>query len=394
MKKYIALSFFGALAYAVGQWGVIAILARAGSPADMGGYIVALAITAPTYLFFSLNLKQYQASCSESDIKFSEFMKIRKIGVALASLLSVIVGLFYGLDVMVIVVLVSLIRLFEFKGEIFLGMAQREQNFKFIFLSKLIRSLVLLLPFCTVYLIFGNMLIALLGSAIMSASVYVFIEKKYKIREFTPSNSRINLDTFKVVISVLPLGLSSTFDSLIANFPRLFLAKVYSIEDAGVYAALAYFIVPIGMVASAIGQPLIPKLAQGNKNQDEVSRLVKDAFFYLLLFVVPYVGAVLISPEKILQTLYGIGGEGKVTALRILMVGGVMWAIAGILSCILIGKAMYRAQLLTTIIGLLASIVIATIYMPGQSLSFGAVVFCVGMFSRLLASFLILTFTK
>jgi len=73
--------------YAGCQWLVLIVLAKLGSPAMVGQFALALAVTAPVMLFFSLQLREVQATDAARAYSFREYLGLRAISTCLGLLI-------------------------------------------------------------------------------------------------------------------------------------------------------------------------------------------------------------------------------------------------------------------------------------------------------------------
>src|SRR5262245_46162031 len=82
--------------YALCQWGVLGMFARLGTPAVVGQFVLAMAVTAPIMAFFMLQFRMVQASDVRREYKFGHYLAVRLM--ALASAVVVILGVSACLD--------------------------------------------------------------------------------------------------------------------------------------------------------------------------------------------------------------------------------------------------------------------------------------------------------
>src|SRR5258708_4783177 len=74
--------------YAACQWGMLSVLAKAGSPAVVGQFALGLAIAPPGFMFTNLQLRAVQASDVRSEFQFADYFTLRVLA-SLFGLLSV-----------------------------------------------------------------------------------------------------------------------------------------------------------------------------------------------------------------------------------------------------------------------------------------------------------------
>ena len=77
MRSNIRWNLVGNVAYALGQWVQLIILARMGGPAAVGVYVFALSLTAPVMMLGSLCLRFVQACDVRRAYAFREYLGLR-----------------------------------------------------------------------------------------------------------------------------------------------------------------------------------------------------------------------------------------------------------------------------------------------------------------------------
>src|SRR5215203_1463425 len=90
LRRNFSWSFAGNVLYAAAQWGMLAILAKMGSPEMVGQFALGLAVTAPVIMFTNLNLEAVQATDARHQYRFGDYLALRLVGSTLA--LVVILG--------------------------------------------------------------------------------------------------------------------------------------------------------------------------------------------------------------------------------------------------------------------------------------------------------------
>jgi O-antigen/teichoic acid export membrane protein len=77
LRHSFAWTLAGSLVYAGCQWGMLSVLAKLGSPAIVGQFALALAITAPVFMFTNLQLRGVQATDAQSEYEFPDYFTLR-----------------------------------------------------------------------------------------------------------------------------------------------------------------------------------------------------------------------------------------------------------------------------------------------------------------------------
>ena len=77
LRLNFAWTFVGNVVYAGCQWGMLVVLAKLGSPARVGEFALALAVTAPILMFTNLALRAVQATDSRQEYTFGDYLGLR-----------------------------------------------------------------------------------------------------------------------------------------------------------------------------------------------------------------------------------------------------------------------------------------------------------------------------
>src|SRR5436309_3480713 len=59
------------------NWGLLAVLAHLGTPAMVGQYVLALAVTSPVIVFFMLHLRAVAATDARGQYEFGHYLALR-----------------------------------------------------------------------------------------------------------------------------------------------------------------------------------------------------------------------------------------------------------------------------------------------------------------------------
>src|SRR5690349_6038498 len=86
------------IGYALSQWTVVAILARQGSPATLGEYTLALALSAPIFMCLNMRLRFLQATDTSGQFGFVHYATVRAASSCLAAALTFVVAWFGGFE--------------------------------------------------------------------------------------------------------------------------------------------------------------------------------------------------------------------------------------------------------------------------------------------------------
>src|SRR5262249_180205 len=76
LRRNFKWAFAANLIYALCQWGMLSVLAKAGSAAVVGQFSLGLAISAPVFMFTNFNLRSVQATDARSEFEFGDYFTL------------------------------------------------------------------------------------------------------------------------------------------------------------------------------------------------------------------------------------------------------------------------------------------------------------------------------
>ena len=270
----------GNVFYAASQWAIVATIAKLGTPTMVGQFSLALAITAPVFMFTNLNLRGVQATDAKGDFDFLDYVSLRVAMTALALILVGAILLLSGYDqsVLFIVGIVGLAKASESMSDVCYGLMQQRERMDPIARSMVARGGISLVVLALILAATGSLLLAVVGMALSWLAVFVAYDAR-KARDFLPHQPlrerlretwRSRLPRIrKLVVLALPLGLVMMLISLNVNIPRYFIEGELGEEALGYYSALAYLAIAATTVVNALGQAAAPRLAQRHAARDE-----------------------------------------------------------------------------------------------------------------------------
>jgi O-antigen/teichoic acid export membrane protein len=273
----------GNVVYAASQWGIVIVLAKLGSPETVGKFALALAMSAPIYMFSNLQLRGVQATDAVGEYRFGDYLGLRLITTvgALLAILALTLVCGYRRETAFVILLVGLAKAFESISDVFYGLQQQHERMDRIAVSMMVKGLLSVAVFCLVFYLTGS----LLWSVVSLATVWAVVLAIYDVRSGASTlgvvrdvqavgidqqresqatlRSKLRFSTFvRLSWLALPLGIVMLLLSLNTNIPRYFIEHYLSERDLGIFAAMAYLLVAGTTVVSALGQSASPRLAQ------------------------------------------------------------------------------------------------------------------------------------
>lgn len=326
MKKYKPLTlrrnfswtFVSNVVYAGCQWGILMVLAKLGSPENIGQFTLGLAQTAPVFMLTNLQLHEIQATDAKRDFLFNDYLGLRLLGViiALVIIVGIILFLNYSLDTALVILVITFAKAFESISDIFYGLMQQHERMDIVAFSKMIKGFLSVVFLVIPFYLTGSVLWGAIGLCIAWVLVLFGYDLRNGgsiLRETTLGSLAYSPDLprgfvlkpqwqpkimKKLVVLAFPLGVTMMLISLRGNIPRYLIEYYLGERELGIFASLAYLMLLGNMVVNALAQSASPKLskfyASGERNK-----------FQALLLKLVVVAIVLGSTTVIVSVLAG-----------------------------------------------------------------------------------------
>lgn len=285
LRKNISWTTTGNIIYAACQWGTVTTVARIGTPAMVGQFALALAITAPVMQFLSLNLRSIQATDAKQDFSFRDYFSVRSVAVVVALVVCAAIALLYeGLTTTaVVIVIVAIAKVVDGLSDVYFGLFQQNESMRLVSQPMIMNGILSLVLMIVGLKFSGDIVVGTIGYALGSLIPMVILvipAAKSLVSPSFPIGFRFTKTErhrhWSLVTLAFPLGLSMMLNSLTTNVPRYFIEAEGGEYSLGIFAAVSYFIVAGGTVVIALGQAISPKLSQhfAANRLDEFSRLL------------------------------------------------------------------------------------------------------------------------
>lgn len=268
--------------YAACQWGMLVVIAKLGSPEQVGAFALALAICSPAILFANLDLRSVQATDARQQYRFRDYVRLRLFTIALFLLVVAGIALIAHFErrTRIVIVLLAVAKGVESASDILYGFFQKNERMDRVAKSLVLKGSLSLPALATglylsasivwgvvgLCLAWGLLLIsydAANARALLRARQAGDAEASAPVPRSGPEArlpaSRV---TLRLAWLAAPLGVAAMLTSLNANIPRYFIESVLGEHELGIFAALAYFIMLGATVSTALGQSASPRLAR------------------------------------------------------------------------------------------------------------------------------------
>lgn len=308
-------SLLGNATYAVCQLGMLVVLARLGSPEQVGLYGWALALTTPIFLLASMQLRTVLAAETESEGNvFGKYLGARLVTTAVVVLL-VALGAwqFESRSARLVILSVGLSKAIESVSDVLYGLFWQQDRMDCIAKSMMLRGLLGVAGFSLAYLWFDSLPIAQLTLGAIWLAMLVLYDLP-KARQLNNDTGRAKLwpclrwaTVKQLAVLGLPAGILSGLTSLQVNVPRYFVEGIMGTNELGVFTVLAYLLIGIELAARSVNYAAIPKFARliREANAKEISQLVVRLTLLGVAMGLVVTGGTALLGRQLIGLLYG-----------------------------------------------------------------------------------------
>jgi len=314
MRSNIRWNLVGNLAYALGQWLQLIILARMGGPAAVGAYVFALALTAPVMMLASLCLRFMQACDVRRAYAFREYLSLRGATTVAAVFTIALIawGTGAGRSTWAVLLPICAMRAADAISDIYYGVWQQHERMSVIAGGLVLNSVSSAAFMTGAALLGGGVPGAAIGSALGSCAALVFVRLRTssdaELRRAAAARAGPILlrRLARLAAEAAPLGFSILLGSLQQNVPRFFLAHYGGEAVLGLFAAASQLTTAGDVVTSALGAGAGPRLASMHARGDAVAfrALTRKLVLVGALLGVSGVALSALAGRRILELLY------------------------------------------------------------------------------------------
>ena len=287
LRRNFSWTLAGSIVSAACQWGMLVLLAKLGTPAVVGRFSLALAITAPPIVFATLNMRTIQATDARRRYELAHYMALRVCALSLAVFYLVLVVMFTRafFTSAVVILMVAVAKVFDALSDVVYGLLQQRERMDRIAFSRIIQGTLQVSALGSVYWLTRNLPLAAVALAVASGLVTVFYDipsaiwagdqtrpqlrvpsgntsKRVTWEQFSPLMPRWDrIPLLALARLSLPLGMVAIFGALSTNIPRYYIAHDLGEHDLGLFSGMAYLVAAIGMIYGAMLQSAMPRLS-------------------------------------------------------------------------------------------------------------------------------------
>jgi O-antigen/teichoic acid export membrane protein len=375
LRTAFSWALAGNVGYAGLQWLTLVAIARLGTPAMVGQFALALAVTAPVFLLTNLALRNVQASDGASRFGFEVYLGLRlwSLPVALTLIAVIAWTTQVGYSTRAIILLVGLAKAAESLSDLVYGGLQQRERMDHVGRSLLVRGTTSVAAVAAVLAVWGRLDYAVTAMVVAWIVVLLALDLRIAGRvRLLPTQRRMRLvrsgtlnwqHLHDLLRTAAPLGAVASLTSLAAVFPKYVLRAIHGDHALGLYAGLAYLIYGGTTAMAALGQAVLPRMAKyiADGEADAYALLMRQVLLFsagcALLAVVIVAG----TGHMLLTVTYGREYAEQAPLLYILSIGGAIGFVGTILMIGAIARRQFadmaRAWLVIVVVTGLVSIV-------------------------------------
>lgn len=378
LRQNVSWTTAGNLIYALCQWGVLTAIAKTGTPAMVGMFALGLAITAPVMQFANLQLRGVQATDARREYAFGDYVALRLVTTLLALAVSAGIALWIdrSRETTVVILLIALAKAVDALSDVIYGYFQQRERMDVIARAQVASGLLSLTLTAAGLVVFDDIVVGVAGylaGLIVPLVIYTIPVAHRSLRSSGTHSTMVRWDPGvmrRLAWTALPLGVVMLLLSLNTNIPRYVVEHEQGERGLGVFAALVYIVVAAGMVVTAVGQAVSPRMARQYAEgalQGFRALLMRAVQISLLLGVLGGVVA-LVAGRPVISLLYTPEYADDTVALAILaLAGGVTFA-ASFAGFAMTAARRFRPQVPVFVAVVVASTLASLVLVPAYGL--------------------------
>lgn len=300
---------FGTMFYYGCQWLTTILIVRLSGYQDAGNYSLAMTFTAAFAIFALFNTRQYQVSDVKGEYSDRTYILSRYIAMGAAYLICAIGLLFnaYTPYQWGVILLYMVFKCGEAWVDVYHGICQKKGRMDFICYSFLMRGALMILSFCGVIYITGNLVYGVLAMTV-STFLVIFFYDRHMALKFVEQGDRADLKGLKTMMVILiPLVIVAVTNNLSISLPKYFLERYFDETILGYYSSVATPSMIVQVGANTIFVPLITPLADKLLADDKkgFAGILKKVFIAFVVLSILAVIASFLLGEWFLVKVFG-----------------------------------------------------------------------------------------
>ena len=392
LKKNVAWTFMGNVISALCQWGILIALAKIGTPEIVGQYAMGLAVSGPIMMFASLQLRKFQATDSQREFRFGDYLGLVLISSFIGWLVATGVGWWDSdnIEGLLVISVVGISKSCELIADTFYGLLQQRERLDRITKSGILHGVASMLALCCGVWLTGSVLIGVVGYAATRLLIIVAYDVPGAMWVLQVESDASEVSRWRRLRTVLleirprwewsrlrplmmlglPMGVVSLLTSLQTNIPRYFVEDQLGKAELGIFCAIAALMMTGITLMRALDQSCIPRLAKlhaAGRYRELRWLFLKLVTVYLLLGVAG-VWVARWGGRPLLTLIFSAEYAIHTDVLETIMQAAVASYLVGALSSALVATRCIRSQLPLLCLSLLTAFGACTWLVPEYGL--------------------------
>lgn len=393
LRRQVSWTLPANLIYGVCNLLLIVTLNRLGSKVVAGKFGLAMAISAPIFMFANLRFSTILATDVRSNTKLSDYFSVRCVLLVICWGLTIpfVIG---NPTLAILVLVIATSKAIESISELCCGVQQRIHRMDRIAISLISNGLLMAAAFFVVYYVSRSLELAAVAICVTRFSVLLLYDIP-KAREAAHNDVFQTGDGYRqkaeydeperrfvfssrewaLLRMGAPLGITAALISLTSNIPRYVIPSILSEEMLGVFISLAVVLQAGNLVFRAVELPTIPKLATyiNRREAGNFWRLMARAVGLFLVLGIVGSFAAWGFGGRILASVYGPTYLGCGLLLALMTFGTSFSQIAGMIESSLIASRWTTVQIPMHCVTVLSCLLLCFSLIPHYRL-YGAVI--------------------
>lgn len=379
LRRDVAWTAAGNVAYGAAQWGILVALARLGGAEVLGVFALALAVTAPLMVAGRLELRTVLATDAGRAHPLGHYLRLRWVSGAVALAGSVVAALALGYrdGLLLVVVLVGIGKVGEAMSDVAFGRLALEGRHDLVGRSHLVKAVASFGAVTGVYAATGNLAWSCAALAAAWWILYL-VQDLPAARRMAAEDRRAPAtpegrgwgELLALALVCLPLGAATLWVSLRTSLPRIVVEDQVGTAAVGILAAIAALGVVGGRLVLSVNQALAPRLVIGSQSGESSGPRQAAAAMMGVALAVGGAGilAAAVAGEPILRTLYSDEVSAYAHVFLLLAVAFTLEYLATAVRVVLTARRRIRGQGSVTALSLAVVAALALLLVPGAGL--------------------------
>ncbi|WP_169507188.1 oligosaccharide flippase family protein [Pleomorphomonas koreensis] len=392
LKKNTIWMMAGNTYYSLCQWLVLVIIARFGGTKDVGVFTLGLAITTPVVMFFALGMRTILATDTRQERDFSAYFLVKTITSIGVLVVCFGIALWFSQGKWLVIFIVAISKTIESISDMCYGYAQQDQRLDRVAISLIVRGTLSTSLLAIIYMETND----LAASVCAYTASWLFILFIYDRKNLPETPLHFDKQVAAGMRSLfqigLPLGITGLMGLLGPNIPRYVLENAYGAEALGVFSGMAYFITIGNIPVMALGQSLVPILANYHEKKEHKSffSLVLKALASILVMGLLGIAAAYLLGAFVLNLVYGPEFATRADVLPLIAIAAAIGYLGNILGYTVSAAKIYIAQAPAFAFVALTSLCCALVLIPRFGVEGAAYTMVLNSLMSLLAPILLL----